>query len=95
MCPTTTKVHAFPRLSRAEFDLACTNLQHRFHQHKKAQEAWTSVDTIEKYYTRYLRITKCLHNELSTTPAIESADAEVEEDDDEVPNIFLRYLEGN
>jgi ubiquitin-like-conjugating enzyme ATG10 len=87
----------FPHLSHAEFDEACTSLLQRFHDSSHMQQEWTSVDTIQKYDEKYLRITKPLHTSPSQPPNSTAKEVpeefEIAEEDDQVRPPQIRSKE--
>ncbi|KAF2684689.1 hypothetical protein K458DRAFT_301858 [Lentithecium fluviatile CBS 122367] len=79
------RLTTFPRLTEAEFKTACTAFHNRFLQHQDSQQEWTSVDPLQSFNTRYLRITRPLQPNARDTPKSDDAEqeSEVEESEDE------------
>lgn len=75
----------FPHLTGPEFIDACNRLIDRFRQHGCDQTQWQTVELIEYFETKYLRITKLLRNgsTLSEHGRHETNDDEVKDEGDE------------
>lgn len=58
----TTTVERFPLLSASEFDAACKHLVESFETYGVNQHSWLSVEVVDRYSVKYVRITKPLPN---------------------------------
>jgi ubiquitin-like-conjugating enzyme ATG10 len=74
---------SFPQLTDSVFETACTNLNKTFlaNAHKQAS-SWLSLEVIDEFGTKYLRITTPLHL-VPSIPDKSDHDVELEDDNDE------------
>ncbi|KAF2645810.1 hypothetical protein P280DRAFT_417931 [Massarina eburnea CBS 473.64] len=90
-----TKIDNFPYMSACEFENTCTDFLKRFEQTSRLHSEWTSVEHLDSFNTKYLRITKPLQS--SPSHAVQTSKAlatntkesdeeacEIEDDDNEV-----------
>jgi ubiquitin-like-conjugating enzyme ATG10 len=73
---------SFPLLNGSEFEAACSALSDRFRLHGHKQDAWLSVEPMQSFETRYLRVTK----HLDTVPD-DATDLEDELEDDDAETL--------
>jgi ubiquitin-like-conjugating enzyme ATG10 len=81
---TSPRLTAFPRLTTADFEEACTDLLGRFRLHGCKQNDWQSAEMKSQFGMRYLRVMKTLSSVGSIADELQhDEDDELGEDNDD------------